>query len=195
MRNNMKVLRLIALAFLMMLTSCNEGNKETEPWIDLFDGETLNGWHKVGGEATYEVTDGMIVGKSTPSTPNTFMRSDKIYSDFILEVEYKVDSKLNSGIQIRSNIEPSYHNGRVHGYQVEIDPSDRAWSAGIYDEQRRGWLNSLVDNPTAQKAFKQNDWNNYRIEAIGDTLKTWINGVPASYLIDDMTALERIKKE
>jgi len=76
----------------------------------------------------------------------------------------------------------------VHGYQVEIDPSKRAWSAGIYDESRRGWLNTLEDNPKAQKAFKQNEWNHYRIEAIGDTLKTWINGVPAAYLIDDKTA-------
>jgi len=95
---------------------------------------------------------------------------------------------MNSGIQIRSNSFPHYRNGRVHGYQVEIDPSDRAWSAGIYDEARRGWLNPLDGNSEAQKAFKQNQWNQYRIEAIGDTLKTWINGVPAAHLIDDKTA-------
>ncbi len=111
-----------------------------------------------------------------------------MYGDFILELEYKVDSSMNSGIQIRSNSFPHYMDGRVHGYQIEIDPSERAWSAGIYDEARRGWLNPLTDNTEAQKAFKQNDWNHYRIEAIGDTLKTWINDVPASYLIDDKTA-------
>ncbi|MCK5776090.1 MAG: DUF1080 domain-containing protein, partial [Bacteroidales bacterium] len=99
-----------------------------------------------------------------------------------------VDPSMNSGIQIRSNSFPYYRNARVHGYQVEIDPSERAWSAGIYDESRRGWLNPLGDNPKAQKAFKQNDWNHYRIEAIGDTIKTWINGVPAAYFIDNMTA-------
>ena len=95
---------------------------------------------------------------------------------------------MNSGIQIRSNSLPHYRNGRVHGYQVEIDPSDRAWSGGIYDEARRGWLHTLENNPGGQKAFKQNDWNHYRIEAIGDTLKTWINGVPASHLVDEKTA-------
>jgi hypothetical protein len=95
---------------------------------------------------------------------------------------------MNSGIQIRSNSIPEYQNGRVHGYQIEIDPSDRAWSAGIYDEGRRGWLNPLTENEAAQKAFKQNEWNHYRIEAIGDTLKTWINGVPAAHLVDDATA-------
>ncbi|MEQ9306625.1 MAG: DUF1080 domain-containing protein, partial [Marinoscillum sp.] len=111
-----------------------------------------------------------------------------LYGDFILELEYKVDPSMNSGIQIRSNSFDHYLNGRVHGYQVEIDPSERAWSAGIYDEARRGWLNTMKDNPEAQKAFKQNEWNHYRIEAIADTIKTWINGVPASYLIDDKTA-------
>lgn len=75
----------------------------------------------------------------------------------------------------------------MHGYQIEIDPSERAWSAGIYDEARRGWLHTLEGNTTAQKAFKQNGWNHYRVEAIGDTLKTWINGVPAAHLVDSMT--------
>ena len=144
--------------------------------------------HKKGGKANYKVVDGTIVGSTVHNTPNSFLTTDKMYGDFILELDYKVDPTMNSGIQIRSNSYPYYNNGRVHGYQVEIDPSERAWSAGIYDEARRGWLNTLEDNPEAQKAFKQNEWNHYRIEAIGDTLKTWINGVPAAYLIDDKTA-------
>jgi hypothetical protein len=180
--------KLFVAMLLLIVSSCNQEKKDNTPWVDLFDGETLKGWSIIGGNATYEVVDGAIVGTSTMNTPNTFLRSDKIYGDFILEVEYKVDPKLNSGIQIRSNSIPSYREGKVHGYQVEIDPSERAWSAGIYDEQRRGWLNPLTDNPAAQKAFKQSDWNKYRIEAIGDTIKTWINDVPAAYVIDDMTA-------
>jgi len=76
---------------------------------------------------------------------------------------------------------------RVHGYQVEIDPSDRAWSAGIYDEARRGWMYPISLNPDAKSAFKQNDWNKYRIEAIGPNIKTWINGVAASNLFDEIT--------
>jgi len=154
----------------------------------LFDGKTLNGWTQKGGKANYKVVNNTIVGTTVHNTPNSFLTSDKMYGDFILELDYKVDPTMNSGIQIRSNSFPYYRKGRVHGYQVEIDPSERAWSAGIYDEARRGWLNTLEDNPKAQKAFKQNEWNHYRIEAIGDTLKTWINGIPAAYLIDDKTA-------
>ncbi|SNZ00057.1 protein of unknown function [Flagellimonas pacifica] len=173
---------------LAIMASCNQKPKDDTPWISIFDGESLDGWTVKGGNAEYSVSDGSIVGKTKHNTPNTFLTSNKMYGDFILDLEYLVDSTMNSGIQIRSNSIPGYHNGRVHGYQVEIDPSDRAWSAGIYDEGRRGWLNPLSKNEAAQNAFKQNDWNHYRIEAIGDTIKTWINGVPAAYLIDDATA-------
>ena len=111
----------------------------------------------------------------------------KHYGNFILELEFLVDDRMNSGIQIRSNSSEEYQNGRVHGYQVEIDPSDRAWSAGIYDEARRGWLYELRNNEAARKAFKHVEWNKYHIEAIGNSIRTWINGVPASNLEDSMT--------
>ena len=80
-----------------------------------------------------------------------------------------------------------YNNGRVHGYQVELDPSTRAWTAGIYDEARRGWLYSLTRNEAAQRAFKQGTWNTIRVEAVGASIRTWINGVMAANLVDDMT--------
>jgi len=180
----------IIVSFLVSasLFGCQTEAKDSAPWVDLFDGETLTGWSKIGGDATYKVEDGAIVGTTVLNTPNTFLRSDELYGDFILELEYKVDPSMNSGVQIRSNSFDYYLNGRVHGYQIEIDPSERAWSAGIYDEARRGWLNTMENNPEAQKAFKQNEWNHYRIEAIADTIRTWINGVPAAYLIDDKTA-------
>lgn len=159
-----------------------------EIWQDLFDGKTLDGWTQRGGTAKYTVEDGMIVGTTVPGTPNSFLCTEKTYGDFILEIEYLVDPHMNSGIQIRSNSYPEYQNGRVHGYQVEIDPSERAWSAGIYDEARRGWLNNLEENEPARKAFKQNEWNHYRIECRETSIKTWINGVPAADLNDFMTA-------
>jgi 3-keto-disaccharide hydrolase len=165
----------------------------------LFDGKSLDGWTQQGGKAEYRVEDGQIVGQSVPNTQNSFLCTDKHYGDFILELEFKVHPQLNSGVQIRSQVfdeaTESERNGkkrnipagRVHGYQVEIDPSDRAWSGGIYDEARRGWLNDLKDNESAQKAFKPGDWNKFRVECRGDSIKTWINGVPAADLKDDMT--------
>ncbi len=186
---NVKFGKIILLFIVpMIFHSCEEQKKDDTPWIQLFDTETLNGWTQKGGEAVYKVREGTIVGTTVSDTPNSFLTSDKMYGDFILELDYKVDPSMNSGIQIRSNSYPYYRDGQVHGYQIEIDPSDRAWSAGVYDEGRRGWLHPLADeNTAAKKAFKQNDWNHYRIEALGDTLKTWINGVPAAHLVDDQT--------
>jgi len=181
-------LRIFSFALLVSIFSCKESSEKQKPGKALFNGQDLSGWTQMGGEANYAVEDGIIVGKTVSGTPNSFLTTDKMYDDFILELDYKVDSSMNSGIQIRSNSIASYQNGRVHGYQIEIDPSERAWSAGIYDEGRRGWLVDLDNNSKAQKAFKQGEWNHYRIEAIGDTIKTWINGVPASFLIDDKTA-------
>ena len=157
-------------------------------WEDLFDGKTLNGWIQRNGKAKYTVEDGMIVGTTVLNTPNSFLCTEKMYTDFILELEFLVEPGMNSGIQIRSHSFKHYRDYRVHGYQIEIDTSSRAWSGGIYDEARRGWLFPLKDKPEAQKAFKQNQWNHYRIEAIGDQIRTWVNGIPAADLKDDMTS-------
>ena len=177
----------ILLVLAIALFSFGTTKNKNTPWIHLIDGNTLNGWTILGGNASYKVEYGVIIGTTVANSPNTFLTTNNHYGDFILELDYKVNPSMNSGIQIRSNSLPAYRNGNVHGYQVEIDPSLRAWSGGIYDEQRRGWLNPLTDTPKAQKAFKQNEWNHFRIEAIGDTIKTWINKVPAAYLIDDKT--------
>ena len=188
--NNFKnsFFRLSCILCVVLFVGCDM-QKDQTPWITLFDGTSLTGWSQKGGKAIYTVRDGEIVGTTVHDTPNSFLVTDSIYGDFILELEFLVDSSMNSGIQIRSESLPHYQNGRVHGYQIEIDPSDRAWSAGVYDEARRGWLHPLDDkNTTAKGAFKQNQWNHYRIEAIGDTIKTWINGAEASHLMDDQTA-------
>ena len=159
---------------------------QSEKWTNLFDGKTLNGWRQLNGKAKYEVVDGTIVGTTVTSEPNSFLATNEDYGDFILEVELKV-GKMNSGIQFRSLSNPADNNGRVRGYQVEIDPSDRAWSGGIYDEARRGWMYTTEMNPAAKKAFVKDGWNKYRIEAIGAVIRTWVNDVPVTYMVDDMT--------
>ena len=184
----MKRYIVILLAFVLASISLPEITFAAENWENLFDGKTLNGWIQRNGKAMYTVEDGMIVGTTVLNTPNSFLCTEKNYTDFIMELDFLVEQGMNSGIQIRSHSFKHYKDYRVHGYQVEIDTSDRAWSAGIYDEARRGWLFNLKDKPEAQKAFRQNQWNHYRIEAIGDRIQTWINGVPAADLKDDMTS-------
>ncbi|MBX5438717.1 MAG: DUF1080 domain-containing protein [Thermoflavifilum sp.] len=153
----------------------------------LFNGKDLSGWHQLGGQAKYAVINGMIVGTAVPHSANSFLVTNQQYDDFILDIDVKVDTGLNSGIQVRSESTPDYQNGRVHGYQVEVDPSARAWSGGIYDEARRGWLYPLELNPEAKKAFKNGQWNHYHIECIGNTIRVWVNNMPTANLVDDMT--------
>jgi len=169
----------------VLLTSCPGGSSK-DGWKDLFNGKDFTGWIQRNGEAEYKIENREIVGISIANTPNSFLCTEKDYSDFILEFELMVDERLNSGVQIRSHSLPEYNNGRVHGYQVEVDPSERGWSAGIYDEARNGWLYPVTPyNPNAVTAFKNNDWNHYRVEAIGNNIKTWLNGIPVTDLLVD----------
>ncbi|GAA4729555.1 DUF1080 domain-containing protein [Flavisolibacter ginsenosidimutans] len=153
----------------------------------MFNGKDLSGWKQLNGKAKYTVQNGEIVGKTVMGEPNSFLVTDKDYGDFALEFEYIVDSTMNSGVQFRSESKADYMNGRVHGYQFEIDPSPRRWSGGIYDEARRDWLYAMDLNPSAKPAFKQGQWNKARVECIGNSLRTWLNGVPCAYVIDDLT--------
>ena len=174
---------LLFIALVLIPTSL-----QAQEWTKLFDGKTLDGWVQRGGKAIYTVEDGAIVGRTVPNTGNSFLCTEKDYGDFVLELEFKVHPQLNSGVQIRSLSKKEVKNGRVHGYQVEIDPSDRAYTGGIYDEARRGWLYPLKKDNKARFAFKQKEWNKFKIVAKGDSIRTWLNGVPAADLEDDMTA-------
>lgn len=149
--------------YLLLLFLCCASMVSAQNWEPLFNGKNLNGWKKLNGKAEYKVVDGAIVGVSKMNTPNTFLATKKTYGDFILEFDFKIDDGLNSGVQLRSESKKDYQNGRVHGYQFEIDPSERAWSGGIYDEARRNWLYPLTQNPSAKSAFKNNQWNKARI--------------------------------
>ncbi len=170
---------LLTLSFVI----CNAQN-----WQSLMPDQDLKGWKQLGGKASYELVSGAIVGTTVPDTPNSFLTTTKDYGDFILELEVWLDPSFNSGVQIRSHSIQEYMDGRVHGYQVELDPSPRAYSGGIYDEARRFWLYPLARNPKGSKAFLNGQWNKMRIEAIGSSISTWINGIQCANLTDDLTA-------
>ncbi len=176
-----------------------------EKWVDLFDGKSLKGWMILSGFAKYEVKDGAIVGTAQEFSGNTFLCSDKSYGDFILEFEVLCDPELNSGVQFRSHvyshetttvvekdgkqITRRFPAGRVYGYQVEVAAAATGTSGGIYDEARNGvWLFDNSKNPLGSKAFKDSQWNKYRVECQGKSIKTFVNGVPCTTLSDDRDA-------
>lgn len=156
-------------------------------FTSLFDGKTLNGWKQKTGSANYSVENGMIVGSTVANSPNSFLCTEKEYGDFVLDLEVKIDDTTsNSGIQFRSHFDAAANDGKgkVYGYQYELDPSSRRWTAGVYDEGRRDWLYPLSLNAAAQNAFRLGEFNKVHIECIGNEIKTWINDVPAAYVVD-----------
>lgn len=174
---------LLALIISISATGQVRGN-----WTELFNGKDLKGWKQLNGNAKYEVKNGEIVGTTVFNEPNSFLATEEMYEDFILELEFRLDAEMNSGIQFRSESKPEYKNGRVHGYQMEIDPSPRAWTGGIYDEARRDWLYPLEYNPEGKKAYRKGEWNSCRIECIGDVIRIWVNRIPTAHLVDNMTS-------
>ncbi len=176
--------------------------------VELFNGKDLTGWTKRGGNGTYRVENGEIVGQSAPNTTNTFLCTDKEYGDFELELDFKIDPKdniFNSGVQIRSHARPEKDkksgkdSERVYGYQVEIDTkADRPWTGGIYFEGgiqdkdgklimrgKKGWMFPLTDNKAAQEQRHLGEWNHLKIVAKGRHIQTWLNGVKATDMTDD----------
>jgi len=157
-------------------------------FVSLFNGKDLAGWTQKNGTATYRVEDGVIVGKTSEGSPNSFLATDKPYSDFELKFEVKVDDELNSGVQIRSVSDPAIKGGRVHGPQVEIATNGTA--GYVYGESLdTGWLTTDMSSEAAKTAFKNGAWNKYVIKCEGKSIKTWVNGVPVADYTDDKTGM------
>ena len=191
MNHSPRILALLGAG--LLATSCiTPAASEDAPWIDLYNGRDLTGWVQHGGKAEYRADGPDIVGRAVPGTHNSFLCTTRTFTNFVLELEFRPVAGLNSGVQIRSHRfdEPTRTEwngrtynvpaGRVHGYQVEIDPSARAWTGGLYEEGRRGWLDDLKDNEPARQAFRLGEWNRFRIECRGDHIRTWLNDVPAA---------------
>ena len=147
--------------------------------VDLFNGKNLDGWTQRNGTATYRVEDNTIVGKTNDGSPNSFLCSDKLYGDFELHFDVKVDRELNSGVQIRSQSKGDTPDGRVNGPQVEISLDKMA--GYVYGEAAGGWMTPDADREP-HDTFVDGEWNSYRVVAFGDRIQTWINGQQISNL-------------
>lgn len=175
-------MRRTALSFFVVAMSCLTANAYDGGWIDLFNGRDLDGWTQRNGTATYRIEGDSIVGKTSDGSPNSFLCTDKLYGDFELQFEVKVDSALNSGVQIRSQSVGDTPEGRVNGPQVEISTDHMA--GYVYGESAGGWMTPDEDRKP-HDYFKDGEWNHYHIVAYGNRIETWINGQPVSDLVHE----------
>ncbi len=199
---------ILPVVFSMGCQNRSAGQEECQDaWQNLFDGKTLNGWKILGGKADFYVEDSMIVCNTKLDIDGGYLVTEKLYANFILELDVKIDTSLNSGVQCRSQIwekdtittyvagnpegtvsQPKWDSGYVWGYQIEVDPSDRAWSGGLYEPGNRGWVVTLADDEAARKSFKPMDWNHFKIVMNGNKIQTWVNGILVVDTIDEMSA-------
>jgi hypothetical protein len=206
---------LVALVFIILMTACQNRSANKDGWKDLFDGKTLNGWKVLNqdfknpeSKPDFYVENNMIVCNTTlNNSGGGYLVTEKSYANFILEFDVKIDTSLNSGIQCRSRVwekdtssiyvagdasltkrKTKWPAGYVWGYQIEVDPSSRAWSGGLYEPGNRGWIVALVNNEPGRKAFKPMDWNHFKILMDGNKIQTWVNGVQTVDTTDDMSA-------
>jgi hypothetical protein len=180
-----------AIAAAALLASCATGrptaniNTAESQWVSLFDGTSFDGWHEHGGMHEFAIKDGMIVGTAVAKQPNAFLVTDRTYTDFIFEADFLSDGSMNSGVIFRADYDPEYRGGRLFGYQADIDPTDRKWTGGLYEEALRGWLVPIEDNEACRSSFQQHKWNRMRIEALGSDLRIFVNDVPCARSVQD----------
>jgi hypothetical protein len=210
-----KSVLLATMAVFVISISCQNNSAKQEGYQDLFDGKTLNGWkilnqdwNNPDSKPEFYIENNMIVCNTTlNNSGGGYLVTEKSYSNFILEFDVKIDTSLNSGLQCRSRVwekdtssvyiagdaagtkhESKWRAGYVWGYQIEVDPSSRAWSGGLYEPGNRGWIVTLANNEPARKAFKPMDWNHFKILMDGNKIQTWVNGVLTVDTTDDMSS-------
>jgi hypothetical protein len=164
---------------------------------------SLLNWQNVYNDGEAKIVDNEI---HLISTGNWFYLTKKKYSDFIFEADIlmpDVTEYSNSGFIFRAQVRPNKKGTaqEAYGYQAEVDPSNRKWSGGLYDQGRRQWLNPLHEkrsNPDADfkenkspqwtpeksNAYKHLQWNSYRIVAQGSDIKIYVNNVLTTHVID-----------
>ena len=171
-------------------------NKDPEPdlkkgFVRLFNGKNLDNWVARGGHCTFEVKGKTIVGTCVPGSPSTYLSTKKDdYTDFVFSAEVKWEVDSNSGFMFRAASKKETKKGKtretVFGPQAEMEAysKERYWSGGIYGQSAGGWLYPmwLDAHEKARNAMKpKGKWNRLTVQAQGDTIKTWLNGVPAAH--------------
>ncbi len=172
-------------------------NTDAEPALaegfkPLFNGKDLTGWKTRGGQSRFAAADGVITGTCVADQPSTYLCTEREdFTDFIFTCEIKWVENINSGVMFRAMVKPGKTWETVMGPQAEMEGSrsDRGWSGGIYGQDCGGYFYPLwlEEHQAARAALNVEGWNRLTIQAKGNTVKTWVNGVPAAHWVDDGT--------
>jgi hypothetical protein len=160
--------------FAFVAIFCAANLRAAEPRAEvLFDGHDLKKW-VVMHEGEWKIEEGVLVGRNgtnwstNPEKSGSWLRTAKEYKDFVLELDYAINERGNSGIFIRAGTEK---NPAFTGYEMQIAP-DYGKPATIKS------TGALYDVVAATKNMSKpaGEWNHARIEAHGQNIKVWLNG-------------------
>jgi hypothetical protein len=180
-------IKVLSIALIFATISHAQDKETSEPWKPLFNGKNFKGWNLIGSNARAWVEDGAFVCHQVSNTPeHTFICTEKEYDDFIFEAEAIIEGPLHTGFLFRCiDANSDTANVAIYGYQLKIDPTERRWTGGIFDDFGKSWkwFYPLTDSEKARSAFTLNKWNHFRVEAIGDRIKVWVNDIPTCNLV------------
>jgi hypothetical protein len=149
----------------------------TDPGQTIFNGKDLTGWMNHGVEK-WSVADGVLIGSSGTGGGYGYLSTEKQYDDFILRLEFKLESQGNSGVFFRSVITGT----DIKGWQVEVAPPGNNTGA-VYESGGRGWLNEIPDN--RENILQPGEWNDLVIRVKGNHVQSWLNGESMTDLFDE----------
>ena len=179
-----------------------EKQMKNQRFTALFNGKNLDGWRN-----PYDYGEAQVMDNEIHLTANKkfFLVTEQPFSDFVLSAEINLPAgQANSGIMFRCHVEPN----KVYGYQAECDGSDRCWSAGLYDEGRRGWVwpskkgrskekellkyekesQAFFTQPEIHNALNRTGWNRYKITCQGNRIVIELNGIKVTDIEDETDA-------
>lgn len=188
----MRCVLVVAWGLWLAVAGLARAGEDEEGFDRLFDGRTLQGWE--GSEQSFRVEDGAIVGGTLKERipRNEFLCTEETFGDFELRLKARLigEEGRNAGVQFRTKRIPNHHE--VIGYQCDMGfMDDRLIWGSIYDESRRRKFLAHGDAERVEKAFKPEDWNEFRIRCEGPRIRIWLNGVPTVDYTEKDESVER----
>ena len=160
----------ICLIFLLALAAMAVA--QNNGWVSIFDGKTMNGWKVMavhgGNGGLWEVKNGTLIGNQESDHKGGLVGTEKKYSDFEIELEFKNDSPADSGLFLRTR-----EDGM--GYQVTIDYLKDGYIGSLYAPAEGGFIQI---NKSWESYFKKDKWNKLRARIEGQPahVQAWLNG-------------------
>ncbi len=140
-------------------------------WRDLFNGQDLAGWTQVGGkEKTWGAENGVLF---TSPGEGGWLSTTEMFSDFDLELEFRVPKGGNSGVFIRA---PRDGNPAYEGSEIQVLDDYDAQYATLQPWQYCSSVYSTIA-PSRRVTLPADIWQKMRIRCQGQKIQVWLNGV------------------